>query len=550
MSSELECGISRKDFLKLVAASTAALAFDPLKLDAMAAGIRSRGELPVVVIGGGLGGLSAAASLARRGFPVTLVEQHIKPGGYATTFQRGPFDFDVSLHQTSSAQGGLRATLEATGVLGKVETVETPELVRIITPDHDLIWPQRDPDAVVDQLVRLFPDEEEGVRDFFDLIDGILEEGLKEFDPESWLGRIAFPLTHRKMWGVRNKTLADVLDEHVQDEKLRAILSSFWPYYGLPPSSLSGFYYCIATAGFLRFGGHYIRNRSQDLSNVLMEAIESAGGRVMLGTKASFITVENGAVSGVTLSDGTHIPAMAVISNASVPATMEMLGAGAAQTNDQREYLEKLESYRPALSSFVVWLGLNQEIRGTVDGYEIFVLSGYDPEKAYETWLACDPVDADFGVTIYDNAFEGYSQPGTSTVAVLMLSGYEPWRQYEADYFAGRKEAYNAEKERIARVLIQSAEERVIPGLSSMIEVIEIGTPLTNRRYTGNPQGAIYGYEQSLANAFMTRLPNTTPFQGLYLASAWTNPGGGYQPCLQAGTIAAQGVMSEWEVES
>ncbi|NIN71967.1 MAG: NAD(P)-binding protein [Gemmatimonadetes bacterium] len=549
MSNELEGGISRKDFLKLVAASTAALAFDPLKLDAMAAGVGSRQHLPVVVIGGGLGGLSAAASLARSGFSVTLVEQHIKPGGYATTFQRGPFDFDVSLHQTASAQEGLRATLEATGVLGKVETVETPELVRIITPDHDLLWPQRDPDAVVEQLAGLFPDEEEGVRGFFDLIDGILEEGLKEFDPESWLSRVAFPLTHRKMWAVRNKTLAAVLDEHVHDERLRAILSSFWPYYGLPPSSLSGFYYCIATAGYLRFGGHYIRNRSQDLSNALMEAIESAGGRVMLGTKASFITLENGSVSGVTLSDGTHLPAMAIISNASVPATMEMLGAGAHHSDEGREYLERLDSYRPALSSFVVWLGLNQEIRGTVDGYEIFVLSGYDSEKAYETWLACDPVDADFGVTIYDNAFEGYSQPGTSTVAVLMLSGYEPWRQYEADYFAGRKDAYNAEKERIAGILIQNAEERVIPGLSSMIDVIEIGTPLTNRRYTGNPQGAIYGYEQSLANAFMTRLPNTTPFAGLYLASAWTNPGGGYQPCLQSGTMAAQRVMSEWEVE-
>lgn len=547
MSSEFEGGISRKDFLKLVAASTAALAFDPLKLDAMARDVGSRRQLPVVVIGGGLGGLAAAACLARRGFPVTLVEQHIKPGGYATTFQRGPFDFDVSLHQTSSAEGGLRATLEATGILEKVETVEIPELVRIIAPDHDLIWPQRDPDAVIEQLAGLFPDEEEGIRDFFALMGGLLDEGLKEFDPDSWWRRVAFPLTHRKMWGVRNKTLADVLDEHVHDEKLRSILSSFWPYYGLPPSSLSAFYYCIATAGFLRFGGHYVRNRSQDLSNALMEAIESAGGRVMLGTKASFITMEGGAVSGVTLSDGTHLPALAVISNASVPATMQMLGSEATGTNEQRDYLERLESYRPALSSFCVWLGLNGEIRGTVDGYEIFVQNGYDPERAYESWLACDPVEGDFGVTVYDNAFEGYSQPGTSTVCVLMLSGYEPWRRFEADYFAGRKDAYNAEKQRIAEILIARAEERVIPGLNSMIDVIEIGTPLTNRRYTGNPQGAIYGYEQSLANAFMTRLPNTTPFPGLYLASAWTNPGGGYQPCLQSGTMAAQRVMSEWE---
>jgi len=549
LSRELDGGISRKDFLKLVAASTAALAFDPLKLDAMAARVGSRRQLPVVVIGGGLGGLSAAALLARSGFPVTLVEQHLKPGGYATTFQRGPFEFDVSLHQTASAEGGLRATLEATGVLGQVETVETPELCRIITPDHDLIWPQRDPGAVVEQLVRLFPDEEAGLRDFFDLMADILDEGLKEFDPDSWLGRVTFPLTHRKMWGIRDKTLADVLDEHVRDARARSILSGFWHYYGLPPSKLSAFYYCIATAGYLRFGGHYIRERSQDLSDALTATIESAGGQVMLGTKASFITTESGAVSGVTLSDGTHLPAMAVISNASVPATMRMLGPGADRTDERREYLERLASLRPSLSSFCVWLGLNREIRGTVDGYEIFVQQGYDPEQAYAACLACDAGAGDFSVTVYDNGLEGYSQPGTSTLCVMMLSGYEPWRRYEADYFAGRKDAYNAEKQRIAGILVERAEQRVIPGLSSMIDVIEIGTPLTNRRYTANPEGAIYGYEQSLANAFMTRLPNTTPFDGLYLASAWSNPGGGFQPCLQSGTMAAQGVMSEWAVE-
>jgi prolycopene isomerase len=552
MSSQPAGEISRKDFLKLAAAGAAALTFDWRELDAMEAELGPASYEPVVVIGGGLGGLTAAAHLARRGSPVTLVEQHFKPGGYATTFQRGQFDFDVSLHQTSSAQGGLRAVLQATGIADEIETIETPELCRIITPDHDLIWPQRDPDAIVAGLVETFPEEEDGIRDFFGSMLGILDEAMKGFDPDSWWAKATFPITHRKMWAVRNKTLGDILDEHVQDGRVRSILSTFWPYYGLPPSKLSGFYYSVATASYLRFGGHYIRNRSQDLSDALMHAIEAEGGTVMLGTKASFITMENGAVSGVTLSDGRHLEAAAVISNASVPTTMEMMGSrpAAEYEEEQREYVEKLETYRPALSTFLIFLGLNREIRGTIPGYEIFVQNGYDPEKVYEACLACDPLQNDLAVTIYDNAFEGYSQPGSSTVALLMLSGYEPWRKYEADYFAGRKDEYNAEKERIARVLIERAEQRVIPGLSSMIEVMEIGTPLTNVRYTGNPGGAIYGYEQSMANSYMNRLPNETPFKGLYFASAWTNPGGGYQPCLQSGITAAQRVMRDWGIET
>lgn len=554
MSTEPKREISRSDFLKLVAASTAALTIDWRRLDAMPAELTSDEAGPVVVIGGGLGGLSAAACLARRGVPVTLVEQHIKPGGYATTFERGDgkFTFDVSLHATASARGGLYAVLDAADVADQVETVELPDLCRIITPDHDFTWPQRDPDAIVEQLVRAFPNEQEGIRSFFDYLMGIMDEAMKSFNRDSWWDRIRFPLTHRKMWDVRNKTFGDVLDDHVQDPKLRGVLSTFWGYYGLPPSKLSGFYYCIATASYIRFGGHYIKQRSQDLSDALMAAIVANGGQVLLGTRGTGITAEEGAVTGVTTSDGRHLEAKGVISNASVPGTVEMLKKGresGAFAEETEEYFEELEPYRPSLSTFLVWLGLNQEIRGRIEGYEIFVHKDHDSERAYRACLACDPTESDFGVTIYDNAFEGYSRPGSSTLGLIMLSGYEPWERFEADYFAGNKEAYQAEKDRVAQTLIDRAEERVIPGLRSMIEVVEAATPLTNLRYTGNPEGAIYGYEQVLENAYMNRLPNTTPIKGLYYASAWTNPGGGYQPCLQSGLDASLALLGEWGIE-
>jgi len=350
------------------------------------------------------------------------------------------------------------------------------------------------------------------------------------------------------MWAIRNKTLANVLDEYINDTKLRSLLSIYWPYYGLPPSKLSGFYYAIATSAYMRFGGHYIKNSSQDLSYALMDAIEAQEGLVLLGTEAERIVIEDETVTGVILDNGEHLKARGVISNASVPATMKMLTGNnePVKFNSRaRKYLKNLDTYRPSISSFIVWLGLNQEVHRKVKGYEIWIDRDYDPEKAYQGCLACDPNKAGLLVTLYDNAYKGYSNPGTSTVVVMMLSGYEPWRRFEVDYFAGRKDAYYKQKERIAKALIEEAEKWVIPGLSSMIEVMEAATPLTNINYTNNPEGAIYGYEQSLDNAYMTRVDHRTPFKGLYLASAWTKPGGGYQPCLQSGADAFKALIKD-----
>ena len=152
------------------------------------------------------------------------------------------------------------------------------------------------------------------------------------------------------------------------------------------------------------------------------------------------------------------------------------------------------------------------------------------------------------GVVLYDNLFEGYSKPGTSTLKIICTSGYEPWRKFEADYRAGRKDAYNKEKERWTNILIGRVEKEVIPGLTSIIEEKESATPLTNWRFTRNPEGAIYGFEQAMNNSFMNRIDNRTPIKGLYLASAWGKPGGGYTAVMGSGRTAFAYLMEDWKV--
>jgi phytoene dehydrogenase-like protein len=260
------------------------------------------------------------------------------------------------------------------------------------------------------------------------------------------------------------------------------------------------------------------------LSDAIAEVIEDNGGKIMYDTRAGRILTKNGTVQGVETESGEILPARAVVSNASAVTTFKNM---LPKDMLPQDYAAKFAQYKPSISSFIVWLGLNRNLRGKIKGFSTHVSSGRGPEADYQSCLQGDIANGPFGVAVYDNIFKGYSQPGTSTLQLIFLCGYAPWRRYEADYNSGRKTDYNKEKDRWTDILIQRAEKELIPGLSSMIEVKEAGTPLTNRRFTGNTDGAIYGFEQSMDNAYMNRIENRTPVKGLYLASAWGNPGGG-----------------------
>ena len=540
--------ISRRNFLTISAMTAAAVALDLKKISAYAGSMGPKKDYPTVIIGAGLGGLCCGAYLAKQGIPVTVVEQHSVPGGYATSFDRkgGKFTFEVSLHGSSIHNNTTAHILDNIGVLKKLELVRLPEVYRLKTPNLDISVPQQDPEAYIRLVAEHFPNETDGIRGFVQEMLSITDE-VADYDRKGkrfkTIFKIIFPLQYRNMWNVRNKTLADLINEYVKDPALQGVLAGLWGYYGLPPSKLSGFYYANATGGYLKNGSYYFKNRSQDLSNVLAGVIEDAGGKIIYDTPVEKILVDRNTVQGVVVSGQETIPARAVVSNASALTTFkDMLPPKVAPA----EYIKKLEEYRPSISTFIVWLGLNRELRGKIDSYSTHVSSGLGSEIDYQSCLKGEIDKTGFAVTVYDNLFEGYSCPGTSTLMLLSLSGYEPWRKFEADYKAGRKEAYNKEKTRWTDILIRRAEEMLIPGLSSMIEVKEAATPLTNWRYTGNTDGAIYGFEQSMDNAYMNRINNRTPVKGLYLAGAWGNPGGGYTGVLRSGEETFQKMMEDW----
>ena len=520
--------LTRRLFLQAMTLAAGTAAADWSGLGALARQINNKKDLPVVVIGAGLGGLVSGAYLSKFGFDVTVLEQHHIPGGYATSFDRGEFTFDVSLHATVAEHGICQKILEDLDVWAQLNIVYTPELRRIVTDSFDITLPARDPEGVVRILSKRFPEESQGIEAFYKQMQQVIKALITGEGP----GR-------QTMVALSDLSLSQWMALHVQTPEARSCLAAFSGYYGLPPDQINALFYAIATGEYLVHGGQYYKARSQDLSDALADSIEAFGGRICYSTRAERLLFDQAkAVSGVKDSMGQHHPAKAVIANCPVPALVNTMSPRKLIPDSFRSQAGQRQI---SLSSFVIWLGLDQTLPGIRD-YEIDLAGsrgiGATPDILDDLEY---PDRTGVSITIYDNLYPGYSTPGKTTLSIMCLASYTSWEKFEADYFNNRKEAYQAQKESLAAFFIHRVEERLIPGLSGMVEIMEIGTPLTNKFYTGNTRGAIYGYDRN-----QPHLDSRTPVKGLYLSGAWSH-GGGYTPVMMGGRTTARCLLRDFQ---
>jgi hypothetical protein len=270
--------MNRRAFLKTLALASSAALVDWTGMGALADSVKNKTDFPVVIIGSGLGGLVCGAYLARSGFDVTLLEQHSIPGGYATSFDRGDFTFDVSLHATVAEHAMPQMILEDLGVWKDLDVAYSPELRRIITDRFDITLPAKDPEGVKARLSKQFPHEEKGIHEFFTQMEQVISA--------LW-GR--GPSHGGIMEQLEALTLSQWMDLHVSDPDVKSCMAVFAPYYGLPPEELNALFYAIATGEYLVLGGQYYKARSQDLSSTLAQGIQNFGGRIHYNTRAEQI---------------------------------------------------------------------------------------------------------------------------------------------------------------------------------------------------------------------------------------------------------------------
>ena len=538
----------RRDFIKTILGGIPIIALDWSSFPWGGNTLKGINEFDAVIIGSGLGGLCCAAAFARQGFKPLVLEQHYAPGGYATTFKRpGGFEFDVSLHSTAvDEREGMHNLIPGFPEITDVKFIPHPTLYRVIFPDFDIQVPQRDIEGYMNILIGYFPEEEAGIRGIVEDMEGLSRDIEKLSNARGQGNMSNFPVDFPYLYKSYSKTWGELVNDRITNPKLKAIISSQWGYYGLPPSKLSSFYYALPAFGYLSKGGYYPMGKSQKISNALVQFIEEHGGKVMLKTQVEQIMMKEQTAYGVKTDKGEEFTGKVIISNANLHDTFhKMMG----EEEYLQAYVTGLDKYSVSLSSFQIFLGLKDDLvgRSGITDSEIFYETGYDPDAGYQAARSADVENCSLGITLYDNIYPGYSPEGKNIVNIMALQGYDHWEKFESDYFKGNKTAYRQEKERMADIMIQRVEKTLLPGLSKSIEVKEIGTPLTNVRYTSNYRGAIYGLDQTMNNSGQTRLPHHTPVKNLYLSGAWTNPGHGYGGVIGSGLQCFGEIMQAWQ---
>lgn len=491
-------------------------------------------DYDVVVIGAGNGGLTAALTLAKAGKKVLLLERHNVPGGCATSFVRGRFEFETALHQLSgmgspTAPGPLRSILGEMGVMDKLEFVEMKNLYRAVFPGTFDVTLKADREEAIRELQKRFPREVGGIRKFFDLVYEFsmqMIQGLFFHDPE--ISKEKYPVYFK--YAFRNTQ--EILDEYFESPLLKSIVSMYWGYVGLPPSRLPFGDFAIMLFAYIEFKPYHLKGGSQALSNALLDSFLQAGGEVRFNCAAGKIEVKGGRVAGVLTEDGDFAGTSYVVSNASTIHTCidlidrEELPAG---------QLEAFRSSSIGPSAFSVYMGLDCE-PGELGIQEAtnFITTTTDMDKAFASWRTLDKQGWAL-LTCYDACDPEFSPAGICQVVVVMLQYADPWYTIPAHRYAEVKYRY-------ADGVIDLAE-RVFPGIRNHIEEVEAASPLTHMRYLGHPGGAIYGQDQfAKDSAFF--LSNRSPVQGLFFAGSWVGSGG-FQPTLTSGRSTARSVLKD-----
>lgn len=435
-------------------------------------------DYDAIVIGAGISGLVCGCYLVKAGLKTLIVEKNANPGGYCTSFMRNGFRFDACAHSLGSlrSDGIIANILKELSVNKRIDFIRYNPQDVVLAPDDKIsFW--NDSNKTVYELQQKFPKEALNIKRFFQFIDecnGISFNSLKQI------------------------TFHTLLDDYFKDSKLKSILTlPILGNMGLPASRALALTAVTIFKEFILDGGYYPKGGMQKLPDILSKRFNEFGGKMLSPSFVTKIKVKHNRVEGIEVNGCDFISAKFIISNVDSTQTYrDLIG----QDIIAQDIIKKLNTLKPSLSVFILYLGTDGKIGNIYDSSSTWCLPSYDIEKMYHYAEVENMEKVEW--------FLAHFLPDNKSLLMLTSA---PFKNYE--YWAENKA-------RLIDVFVKKLNG-VFHNLSSHIIFKDAATPYTLYKWTLNYKGAAYGWAGTPSQFAMLNFSQATVIKNLYLTGHW-----------------------------
>jgi len=461
----------------------------------------------VIIIGAGIGGLSTACYAQMNGYRTQVLEMHSVPGGVCTAWQRDGYTFDACIHNLagSSPASPFHAMWRELGVLPATVMYRYDELVQAERLDGTPLTLYTDLDRLEFHMKRLAPADAIAIEAFIAAARQFMATDLLGLAMAGPWQRIK-ALAHLPLLVKYGRITLSEYARRFRDPFLRRAFPTL--VYDWPDQSVMMLLAFLAGAQKGDLG--WPVGGSKIFAGRIAQRLTELGGAIDYRVKVRSILVEADRAVGVRLSDGSERRADIVVSNANGFTTIfDMLGGRYTNRAIRRYYRSPVDRIEMGIH---VSLGVNADLSHEPHAIVLPLQRPIDIAGEMRERLYVEPFGFDASL----------APPGRTALKVVFATSFRYWQQLAAD-----PERYAAEKRRIADTVIGALDPR-FPGLRSMVETIDVATPMTTLRFTGN--GTAYrGSIGAMAMALLTgrRLSQTLPgLAGFYMVGQWAGVGG------------------------